>query len=82
MDTILLTLSEKDGINMALYVASKSAQVKKSRKRAWFAFGVFILLLSLVFFSFGKLFGSLILALGTVVFILFPTYLRIYSKSI
>lgn len=81
MIEITLTLTEKNILDNLLYSVSKSQQFKKSRKTGRLLFGAIYLLLSLIFLVFNKFIAGLTFVAGTILFIFFPLYLKIYYKK-
>ncbi|SEQ84146.1 YcxB family protein [Epilithonimonas lactis] len=81
MKEIVLTLTEKNILDSLLYSASKSDPIKKSRKTTRILFGVIMLLLTLLFLFSNKLIAGVTFIVGSIAFLLFPQYLKIYYKK-
>lgn len=80
MENIRLTLNEKVLLDAMLYQASKSDQLKKSRKTARMLFAVIIVLAGGLLMYSWPLIGLMVLIIGAVFFIFFPKYLAFYYK--
>ncbi len=81
MNEITLVFTEKNILDNLLYTASKSDQLKKSRKTGRLLFAVFIVLFSLILLAINKLIAGLTFVVGIIIFLLFPQYLKLYYKK-
>jgi hypothetical protein len=80
MECIRLTLNENVLLEAMLFHASKSQQLKKSRKTGRMLFAAIMIMLGGLLLYFSRLIGVTILIVGTIVFILFPKYLAWYYR--
>ncbi|MGJ1348483.1 YcxB family protein [Sphingobacterium siyangense] len=80
MKILQLISTEKDQLNVLLYHASRSENVRKSRRNSQLIFGTIMLLLSLLFAVFERRMGIMFFTLSTIAFIFFPVYLGWYYK--
>lgn len=81
METLKLTVNEKDTLDSILYYASKSEQIKKARRNSRLIFIGIIILLSILFLAFDKSISIAFIVVGVIGYIFFPQYLKWYYKK-
>lgn len=80
METLKLSVTEKDALDTLLYYASKSAQIKKTRRRAVLLFALFMTVLCILFLTINKQFAIICAVISILILPFLQGYLKMRLK--
>jgi len=77
----IFNMGHAEVLDGLLFMASKSEQLKKTRKKTRILFLILILLLTFIFFILNKFFAYILGAVGILFFIFYPNYSRLFYRK-
>ncbi|MEO5890891.1 MAG: YcxB family protein [Ferruginibacter sp.] len=80
--TFTFTLTENDLLQSQLFIASKTARIKRQRVKTWLVYSIAILLIGLMFYQSGNIVMTYYCLIFGIIFLcFFPLYQKSYYKK-